>query len=722
MAVRPVQTIEKCRITDSNVIRTSISNRCELPVLLQGESTECGLACVAMVAAFHGKRYDMPQLRERFPPSSGGSTLLDLIRIADALELSSRAVKVELEDLHQIPAPAVLHWNMSHFVVLKRVSGNRILIVDPARGSLWISLPEASKCFTGVVLELSPVAGFSRTDERRVVNFSSLWSGITGFKRSASTLVALTLMMEAFVLAAPYYQQLVVDEVLVAGDPGLLKVIALGFSLILLLEVAAMSMRKLVLLSFNGSLSIQMGANVFRHLVRLPLSYFNRRSMGDVVTRFGSLNNIREVLTLGLMESMIDSLMVVGVLTMLFVYSPKLTAVMALAALAYILVRTLLLDPVREASRLELESRASESSAFMESVRGMQTIKLFSAEALRESVWRNLYIGVTNRIVRLGILDTISTGFNRLIFGIGTILTVYVAAGEVIAGDFTIGMLLAFLAYALIFVSKVSKLVDMYIKFKMVSLHLERLSDIVLTEREDKIMGSGRGPLKGGIALKGVSFSYGPERESVVENLSFNIAPGESIALVGRSGCGKTTIMKLMLGLIAPQQGEVLVDGVPLSRVDMTSYRNQIGSVMQDDTLFAGSIRENIAFFEPNVDIDRVYECARISKIYDYVSALPMGFNSLVGDMGTSLSGGQKQRILLARALYRRPRILFLDEATSHLDVATENSIGESIAALSITRIIVAHRRETIEKADRVIDVSTLRDNTLVLPQCTKNI
>lgn len=692
------------------MVKTDIFNRRDLPVILQGESTECGLACVAMVAAYYGKRYDMPQLRERFPPSSSGSTLLDLIRIAGAMELSSRAVKLALEDLDRLAMPAVLHWNMNHFVVLRRVSGERVLIVDPARGSLWLTLSEVSQSYTGVALEMSPVAGFTRRDERRMVNFSTLWSGITGFKRSVSVLLALTLLMEAFVLAAPYYQQLVVDEVLVAGDPGLLKVIAFGFSLILVFEVAAMTMRKFVLLSFNGSLSIQMGANVFRHLIRLPLSYFNRRSMGDVVTRFGSINNIREVLTLGLIESLIDSLMVVAVLAMLLLYSVKLTAVMVVAALAYVLVRTILLEPVREASRLELESRASESSAFMESVRGMQTIKLFSAEALRESIWRNMYISVTNRIVRLGVLEAISSGFNRAIFGLGTIATVYVAAGEVLSGGFTIGMLLAFLAYALIFVAKISKLVDMYIKFKMVSLHLERLSDIVLTEREDKTIGIGPTALNGAISLKNVSFSYGPERESVVEDLSFSIAPGESIALIGRSGCGKTTIMKLMLGLLAPQRGEVIVDGVPMTRLNVSSYRDQVGSVMQDDTLFAGSIRDNIAFFEPDVDIERVYECARMSKIYDYVSALPMGFNSLVGDMGTSLSGGQKQRILLARALYRRPHILFLDEATSHLDVTTENAIGEAIAALSITRIIIAHRQETIDKADRVIDVSALRD------------
>lgn len=710
MDLRPIQATEQCWLTDANVVKTDIFNRRDLPVLLQGESTECGLACVAMVAAYHGKRYDMPQLRERFPPSSSGSTLLDLIRIADALELSSRAVKVALEDLDRLTTPAVLHWNMNHFVVLRRVSGGRVLIVDPARGSLRLTLSEVSQSYTGIALEMSPVPGFTRTDERRMVNFSTLWSGITGFKRSASVLLALTLLMEAFVLAAPYYQQLVVDEVLVAGDPGLLRVIAYGFSLILVFEVLAMTTRKLVLLSFNGSLSIQMGANVFRHLIRLPLSYFNRRSMGDVVTRFGSINNIREVLTLGLIESLIDSLMVLAVLAMLLVYSLKLTAVMVVAALAYVLVRTILLEPVREASRLELESRANESSAFMESVRGMQTIKLFSAEALRESIWRNLYISVTNRIVRLGVLEAISSGSNRAIFGLGTIATVYVAAGEVISGKFTIGMLLAFLAYSLIFVEKISKLVDMYIKFKVVSLHLERLSDIVLTEREDRAVGSGPVTLKGAISLKNVSFSYGPERESVVEDLSFSIAPGESIALIGRSGCGKTTIMKLMLGLIAPQRGEVIVDGVPMTRMDVSSYRDQVGSVMQDDTLFAGSIRDNIAFFEPDVDIERVYECARMSKIYDYVSALPMGFNSLVGDMGTSLSGGQKQRVLLARALYRRPQILFLDEATSHLDVATENAIGEAIASLSITRIIIAHRQETINKADRVIDVSALRD------------
>lgn len=708
---RSLQTDRSGWLMENHVVGASLWNFRKMPAILQGESSECGLACVAMVAAYHGKQFDMPRLRARFPGSSNGSTILDLIRIADALELSSRAVKVELENLGKLKCPVVLHWNMNHFVVLKEVRGKRFLMTDPAKGAVWLTLAEVSACFTGVALELTPVAGFEKADERRVVGFSSLWSGIRGFKRSVSVLLALTLVMEAFVLAAPYYQQLVVDEVLVAADEGLLVVIAIGFSLILAFEVAAMTLRKLVLLSFNGSLSIQMGANVFRHMIRLPLTYFDRRSMGDVVTRFGSINNIREVLTLGLIESLIDGFMVIGVLVMLYLYSPLLATVMVVSAVLYAGSRLLLFRTVRDASRMELESRAIESSAFMESVRGMQTIKLFCAEALRESSWRNFYIDVTNRIIRLGVLEATTNAINRFVFGLAAILAIYIAARLVMAGSFSIGMLLAFLAYSLIFVNKTSRLVDMFVDFRMVSLHLERLSDIVLTERESGGNGGTKLEVKGALSLRNINFSYGSDDESVVERLSLDIYPGESIALIGRSGCGKTTVMKIMLGLLQPQRGEVLVDGIPLSRLDVGDYRGQIGSVMQEDVLFAGSIRNNIAFFEPDIDIVRVHECARMARIYDYVAALPMGFDSLVGDMGTTLSGGQKQRVLLARALYRNPRILFLDEATSHLDVATEDAIGQAISSLSITRIIIAHRHETIAKADRVIDISALRDS-----------
>lgn len=680
--------------------------RRELPVMQQAEAAECGIFCLGMVASYFGHHMDAASLRRRFSISMEGATLLDLMNFAERLHLSARPLRVEMADLKRFRVPVILHWDLNHFVVLKGYRRGRYIIHDPANGRQALREEDVSRHFTGVVLELTPTQEFEERDERKPLKLSDFWSRIVGLKRSLSLVFILSIFLQVFVLVGPLFQQLVIDDVLMSGDLNLLVVLGIGFGLVLLFEIMTNALRGVVLLHFGGLMSVQMTANLFHHLVRLPVTYFEKRHVGDIVARFRSLDEIKQLLTEGVIESLVDVIIVVGVLVMLYVYSALLATVVLCAALLYAGIRLLMYRSLREAQKQEIVAKAEENSNFMESVRGMQTIKLFGAEAHREGIWQNYFVTTINRNIKLGIFRLSYENINRLIYGLENILVIAIAAHMVIGGSFSVGMLFAFISYKRQFMDKTSQLIEMLIRFKMLNLHFERLSDVTLTPKEVTQPENQRShAVKGGIALDTVSFSYSETGSWVVNHLSLKIDPGESVAIVGPSGCGKTTVMKLMLGLFEPVEGEVRVDGVPLSYIGLRQYRSQVAAVMQDDQLLSGSIAENISFFSPDADYQRVEECAMRASVHEDIERMPMGYNSLIGDMGSSLSGGQKQRILLARALYREPRILFLDEATSHLDGHTESRISESIRELEITRVIIAHRQETIDTADRVINL-----------------
>ena len=453
-------------------------------------------------------------------------------------------------------------------------------------------------------------------------------------------------------------------------------------------------------------MSIQLGANLFHHLVRLPLQYFEKRHIGDVVSRFGSLQQVKELLTKGVIEAVIDGVMAIATLIMIFLYSPKLSVIVLIAIAIYAVFRIAMYRPLRQMSEEVIVNQAKEQSNFMETVRGIQTIKLFGREVQRQSVWHNKYADSLNSGIRVGHLNIGYEAFNKVIFGLENVLVIYFAAMLVMEGDLTVGMLFAFMAYKRQFVEKMASLIEKIIEFKMLSLHFNRLADISLTEKEQDIQGKMSGKkISGDIELKGINYRYNKKEAPVFKHLDLSIKAGESVAIIGPSGCGKTTLAKLMLGLFEPDEGKIEVDGVDIRQLGLGQYRTQIAAVMQDDQLLSGSIADNISFFDPELDMQQVEWAAKIAAIDNDILQMTMGYNTLVGDMGAALSGGQIQRLLLARALYRKPKILFMDEATSNLDTKLEFSVNEAVKNLDVTRIIIAHRPETIASADRVIEL-----------------
>jgi ATP-binding cassette, subfamily B, bacterial CvaB/MchF/RaxB len=688
------------------VFGLDIHIRHRLPVLLQVEAAECGLVCLAMVASYYGHKIDAITMRRHYPVSLKGTTLAHLIRISESLELSARPLRIEVEELHKIKCPAVLHWDLNHFVVIKSATKNKVWIHDPAIGAIMLSIEEVSKHFTGVVLELTPTPKFSRVVEQERLPLSSLWGNQHGLGIFLLQVFISSLLLEIFAIASPLFMQLVVDRVLVSGDWSFLTVLGLSFALLAAITVGITAFRFWVIVYVSTHLNYQMAARLFRHLLALPLDYFTKRHVGDIVSRFQSLRTIQATLTGKVVESLVDGIMVIGTLVVMFIYSAALSGVAISMVIGYALMRWVLYDSLSSATREEISRVALQQSNFLETVRGMQAIRLMGGESLRHAAWDNLLVGSLNAQVRIDKLTLFATIINGSIFGIGIVGITWIGASEVLHNNLSVGMLLAFLAFALQFTTNAKNLIENGVRIALLRLHSERIADIALTQPEN-VRGAASAiavrEFSGRVGVNKISYRYGESEQEVISNVSFEVQPGESVAITGPSGVGKSTLIKLMLGLINPTGGEVLADGISIQRFGLEHYRRCVAAVLQDDKLFAGSIADNICFFEPTPDLGRVEECARLAAVHDDIMNMPLGYQTLMGDMGTVLSGGQHQRVLLARALYREPKVLFLDEATSHLDLVCESEISDAIRTLNITRVIVAHRPETIKYANRII-------------------
>ena len=681
-----------------------------LPVVLQTEVTECGLACLTMIGRYHGHDIDLNVLRKKHLISMTGASLKSIMAIAGGLQLSARPLKVDLDQLSKLQLPAILHWDLNHYVVLKSVKGDKVQIVDPGVGLRHLKLSQVSDHFTGIALELTPTAEFSPIEARLKPHLSLLWSRLVGLKRAIFQTLTLSIILQLIVLSAPFYLQLVVDGALAQNDYGLLKALAIGFGGLMILRAVAEAVRSWAILIYGNQMSLQMVGNVFRHLIRLPTSYFEKRHVGDIISRMGSTVPIQEALTQSIVSVLIDGVMAILMLVILYLYSPILGTIVLISVMLLAATTLLIYPHLRRTQEETIYAKAIENTHVIESIRASTTVKLFGREAQREAAWRNLYTDFINANVEYGKFTIWQKFAETLLTGLQIVIVVWMAAKMMMPTgnsdvSFTLGMLVAFLAYRQYFTDSVTQLLQKGIEFRLLSLHLDRLSDIIFSEEEELDDRLTPHNIQGRIELENISFRYSSTDRWIVENFNLIIEAGGMTTLTGLSGGGKTTLMKLILGLYEPTRGQILIDGQPLTKLGIRSWRERIGVVMQDDKLLSGTIADNISFFDPEMDMKKVVEAARKAQIHDEISAIPMNYASMVGDMGSILSGGQKQRVLLARALYHDPMVLFLDEGTANLDAETERIIVNIIANMPITRIIVAHRPAFIEASDRILTI-----------------
>ena len=689
--------------------------------VLQSEAAECSLACLAMICGAHGQRVDLADLRRRFSTSLKGATLKTLVAQSATLGFNSRPLRLDVEELDQLQLPCILHWDLNHFVVLKKVGARSIAILDPGVGERRLTKREFARHFTGVALELSPNADFVPKKESPRLDLRQLTGKVRGLKGSLTRIFLLAAVLEMFAIAAPLFNQTVIDEVLTSGDRDLLVVLILGFALLLVTQTAIGLARSWMVMVLGQTLSLQWAGNMFAHLVRLPVDFFERRHLGDIVSRFGSVGAIQRTITSAVIEAVMDGIMAVAALAMMFLYAPVLSVVTLTAVAGYGLLRWASYRPFRDAAAERLVISAKENTHFLESLRAMTPLKLFGREEDRRARWQNLVVDVQNRDVRTAKMNIVFSTSNTFIFGLENLVVFGLGARMVMVGQtggapiFTIGMLLAYIAYKGQFTGRISALINYGVEVRMLSLHAERLADIALTAPErdhpeatglDAVVASNElDHLRPSLELRNVSYRYGDGEPWVLRNADFMLPAGESVAVTGVSGCGKTTLLKILLGLLAPTEGEVLYGGQPVRQLGMANVRRQLGTVMQEDVLLSGSLADNITFFDTHVDQDRAETCARLAQVHDDIVRMPMGYQTLVGDLGSGLSGGQKQRLLLARALYKQPKILALDEATSNLDIGNERAVTSALSQLKLTRLIIAHRPETISGAQRVVQV-----------------
>ena len=685
-----------------------------LPLIRQSQATECGLACLGMIAHYHGHEIDMIGLRGRFTTSLKGATLADIISVAQQLHLQTRALRIELDELSKLRLPCILHWEMNHFVVLKRVSGKKVILHDPARGIREVPLKEVASAFTGVALELLPSASFAPRQEKVRISMRKLIGSVTGVRSAFVQVLILSIALELFGVLSPFFMQWVMDMVLVSADYALLNLLGIGFIMIALFQTLITALRSWVMSCFSSQLSVQWTSNVCHHMLKLPLDWFEARHVGDVLSRYGSLNSIQSTLTTRFISTVLDGVMSIVTVVMLCIYNVPLASLVIALFIAYAMLRFTAFDPMRRASEEQIISAARTQSSLLETLRGIQAIKTHNKQMPRLAAYMNSLVDSTNKSIVMEKLTILFGSAQGLLTSVGRVVLVWLAALQVLNGHFSAGMLTAFISFADQFISRGAGLINAIIDFRMLRMHGERLADIVLSETEPRHEGDANPfepePAHQDIVLNAVSFRYAAADPWIIEDASLTIKAGESIAIVGASGQGKTTLAKIILGLLQPQKGSLSVGGVDIAQAGLARHRNRIGCVMQDDILFSGSIAENISFFDSQPDHARITRVARLAQIHGDIMRMPMNYQSLVGDMGSFLSGGQLQRLLLARALYRQPQILLLDEATSHLDLPNEAQINAAIRRMNITRIIIAHRPETIRSADRIV---RLRDGKL---------
>lgn len=658
-----------------------------------------------MISIYHGHDVDLTSMRERFSLSQRGMSLTQISNIAGDLGFKTSALKANIEFLRTLDQPCILHWEGNHFVVLDKIVGDTAQVHDPARGAVSVPLKNIENFFDGVVLMVAPTSDFTKIVDKTPASLGRILPKITGIKRSLFQILLLAIGIESIALILPLQLQLAIDEVISVGDERLLA----GSAIVLALAVCFYFILAVSRGWFGNWIGVSLGANwaviLLDHTIRLPLSFFERRHIGDITSKFSSINAIQFSLTGNLMEVALDGLVVLVVGFLLFNYSQFLTTIVVIIFLMTVATRAIAHPKTMRLSEEVIALEAKKSSELMESIRGVQTIRIANRMDNRVARFRKATLEFAERERRLQNYMTLFIAFNQSLTSLQRVLLITAGAYLVIQGKLTAGTIVAYIAYADIFTWKLARLIDKAAELRMMKVHIERVSDIAQREREAFAVNmeySGENP-EPYIELENVGFKYPGGNEWVFSGVSMRINDGESVALVGPSGCGKTTLAKIILGLLEPSEGRVTIGGIDIQTLGLERYRSYVAAVMQEDSLFGGSFAENIAFYDSDIDMEKVSRVATAVAIHDEISSMAMSYQTLVGDGGSSMSGGQRQRVLLARALYREPKIIVLDEATSNLDIECEKAVNRAISKLEITRLIIAHRPETIASADRVV-------------------
>jgi ABC-type bacteriocin/lantibiotic exporter with double-glycine peptidase domain len=674
-----------------------------VPFVQQLEWTDCGAASLAMVMAYHGREVKLAEVREVMGIGRDGVSAKAILDTAEKYGLTGRGIKVAVEQLHLVKPATILHWEFNHFVVFERVIGDCVRIVDPGTGQRDVPIAQFAKSFTGVAIELTVTPRFTKVKAEKG-RLKRYVDELLSEKGLFSRVIAMSLAMRLVALAMPLMTGMIIDRVVPRSDYSLLWVCIASIVGMIAFSTIAELVRMHLLLHLRIALDTRMTLGFLDHMVSLPFSFFTKRSTGDLMMRVGSNGTVREIVTGKSLSAVLDGLFVLIYAAVIFYVSPMLGVVTIVIASLNGAIFWCARPTFTRLLAADLDKEAKAHSYMVQLLGGMETLKCAGAERLGLEKWSNLYTDELNVKMRRARAQAYVDALRGAISTLAPMLILTIGATSVMTGEMTLGTMLAMNALANSLFGPLSALIGSALDLQLVKGHMDRIDDVLQTPVEqDRDVATVPPRLRGHVMLNDVSFKYGEQAPLVVQNVSLDIAPGTSVALVGPSGSGKSTLLNLIAGLHKPASGDVYYDQRPLHDFDLRAVRQQIGVVPQHPFIFGGSMRENIGLGTPGVPLDRVVHAARVACLHDDIAAMPMTYDTVASDGGSSLSGGQRQRVAIARAVLRDPTLMLLDEATSALDNATEARVIAGLETLRCTRITVAHRLSTIRNADLIV-------------------
>jgi HlyB family type I secretion system ABC transporter len=678
------------------------------PLILQQSSSDCGAACLAMISQFWGKRFSLNFLRDLANVGRSGASLKNLATAAESLGFHARPVRASLSKMAEQKNPWIAHWQGIHYVVVYRCQGNRILIADPAMGKGTLSRQEFLTHWSGYGLLLDPTQRLKETESQKI-SLGRFVGALAPYKSLMGQIIAATLLLQLFGIVTPLFTQIILDQVVVQKSLPTLNVFIVGLLLFNIWNIGLGATRQYLLAFFSNRLDLTLISGFISHTLLLPLKFFESRRVGDIITRVQENQKIQSFLIGQVVLAWLDMVMGLFYLGLMLYYNWQLT-LLVLALIPPIIILTLVATPLlRQVSREVFNEAAEQNSLLVEMLTGVATVKAVAAEREIRWRWEDRFTSTLNvgfRGQKLGIfLQVISGAISTL----GSTALLWYGAKLVITDQLTIGQFVAFNMMIGRVVSPFLSLVGMWNQLQEVLISVERLNDVFEAEPEET---PGKPMLvlprlQGEVRFDNVTFRYGSSEQerNILQNISFEAHPGQAIAIVGRSGSGKSTLVKLLQGLYYTDTGRILIDGHDVRHVSPQSLRSQLGVVPQDCFLFSGTILENITLYRPDFTLEEVTEVAKLAEAHGFIQDLPLGYNTKVGERGSTLSGGQRQRVAIARALLGDPRILVLDEATSSLDTESERRFQQNLERLARDRttFIIAHRLSTVRNADAIL-------------------
>ncbi|HFC11659.1 MAG TPA: peptidase domain-containing ABC transporter [Anaerolineae bacterium] len=679
-----------------------------VPVMLQMSNVECGAAALAMILNYHGYKVSVSDCMRQTSIGRDGLSASSIAKAGRQYGLAVKAFAIEnIKDFQYVALPAIVHWEFDHFVIVEKWQFNKITLIDPAIGRVEIDHATFGKKFTGIVLTLQPGAAFHARQQQEPSMFRKYVSAMLkmpGVTTAISQVLLASICVQLVGITFPFITQIVVDRVLPYRLSNTFTILGIGLIFLIITFTVISYLRSTLLIYLRGKLDMHLMMSFLGHMLRLPASFFEQRSTGDLVMRLGSNAHIRNALSEQAVSAIFDGSLTIGYLTFITWRDPFLGMTSAVLGALHVLVVWSNTKRLEKMARQNLQTNAEEQGYLVEILSGVKTVKAIGAEQAVFEHWTNLfnkYLNVTLNMMQLSArLNTVVTTLNIT----APLLLLWIGAQRVLSGNLSLGEMLALNAIALAFLRPLTALVRNAQELKIAGTHLERIRDVLDTELEQHGAAHKELPkLNGHIQFDAVSFRYSDDSPLVLQDISFEIRPKQKIAIVGHTGSGKTTLAMLMLGLYEPASGTILYDGQSAQQFDYSQLREQFGVVLQDSFLFDMSIRQNVALGNPDMPLEQVIHACKLAVIHDDIMRMPLGYETRVGENGESVSGGQKQRISLARALVHNPKLLLLDEATSHLDQATERVIDDNLNQLSSTRIVIAHRLSTVINADHIL-------------------